>query len=109
VRSEELRIAKTESAFRDANERIVDSAQQVGLKQAEIVCECGDSDCGHRIEAPLEEYEEVRADGARFLIAPHHEEGAHEKVVEARPGYRVVEKLRAVGSAARRLNPRRAR
>jgi hypothetical protein len=109
VRSEELRIAKTESAFRDANERIVDSAQQTGLQQAEVVCECADPECGHRIEAPLEEYEEVRADGARFLIAPEHEDVAHEEVVETRPGYRVVEKLKAVGSAARRLNPRRAR
>jgi hypothetical protein len=107
VRSEELRIAKTESAFRDVNERIADSAQQIGLQQASLVCECADPECGHRIEAPLEAYEEVRADGARFLIAPQHEEGNHEQVVESRPGYRVIEKLRAVGSAARRLNPRR--
>jgi hypothetical protein len=29
-------------------------------------------------------------------------------VVESGAGYRIIEKLRAVGSAARRLNPRRA-
>lgn len=108
MRTEELRIAKTESAFRDVNERIADSAQQIGLEQAALVCECADPECGHRIDAPLEDYEEVRADGARFLVAPQHEEVEHERVVETRPGYRIIEKLRAVGSAARRLNPRRA-
>jgi hypothetical protein len=108
VRSDELRIAKTESAFRDVNERIAGSAQQIGLPEAALVCECADPECGHRIEAPLEDYEQVRADGARFLVAPQHEEVEHEQVVESRAGYRVIEKLRAVGSAARRLNPRRA-
>ena len=108
MRSEELRVAKTESAFRDANERIADSAQQIGLEKATLVCECADPECGHPIAAPLEDYERVRADGARFLIAPQHEEIDHEHVVETRPGYRIIEKLRAVGSAARRLNPRRA-
>jgi hypothetical protein len=108
VKSDELRIAKTESAFRDVNERIAGSAQQIGLQEAALVCECADPECGHRIEAPLEDYEQVRADGARFLVAPQHEEVEHEQVVESRAGYRVIEKLRAVGSAARRLNPRRA-
>lgn len=108
MRSEELLIAKTESAFRDVNERIADSAQQFGLQQAALVCECADAGCGHTIEAPLEAYEDVRADGARFLVAPQHVEVEHEQVVESRPGYHVIEKLRAVGSAARRLNPRRA-
>ena len=108
MKSEELRIAKTESAFRDANERIAGSAEQIGLQEATLVCECADPECGHPIEAPLEDYEEVRSDGARFLIAPQHEEFGHERVVETRPGYRIVKKLKAVGSAARRLNPRRA-
>lgn len=108
VRSEELLNAKTESQFRDANERIAASAEGFGLQQAELVCECGDPECGHRIEAPLDDYERVRADGARFLLAPEHEEQEHEQVIESRPGYRIVQKLRAVGAVARRLNPRRA-
>jgi hypothetical protein len=108
VRSDELRIAKTESAFREVNERIADSAEQIGLRQAALVCECADAECGHTIEAPLEDYEQVRSDGARFLVAPQHEEVDHEEVVGSRPGYRIIEKLRAVGSAARRLNPRQA-
>jgi hypothetical protein len=108
VRSEELRIAKTESLFRDVNERIVESAGQVGLPEADLVCECADPECGHRIEAPLDDYERVRSDGALFVVAPEHYVPEHEEVVESLPGYRIIEKLRAVGAAARRLNPRRA-
>ena len=106
MKSEELKIAKTESLFRDVNERIAGSAERVGIDEAEIVCECSDPECGHRIEAPLEDYEETRADGARFLVAPGHEKPEHEEVVRTRPGYRIVEKLRSIGAAARRLNPR---
>jgi hypothetical protein len=109
MRSEELRIAKTESQFRNVNERIVDSADQVGLPQADLVCECADPECGHRFEASLGDYERARANGALFVVAPEHHVPEHEEVVESRPGYRIVEKLRAAGAAARRLNPRRAR
>jgi hypothetical protein len=109
MRSEELRIAKTQSLFRDVNERIAESAEEVGLPQADLVCECADPECGHRIEAPLDDYERTRADGALFVVAPEHHVPDLEEVVESRPGYRIVEKLRAAGAAARRLNPRRER
>jgi hypothetical protein len=109
VRSDELHIAKTESRFRDVNERIAESAGEVGLEQAGLVCECADPECGHRIEASLDDYERARSDGALFVVAPEHHVPEHEEVVESRPGYRIIEKLRAVGAAARRLNPRRAR
>jgi hypothetical protein len=108
VKSEELRIAKTESRFREVNERIAESADEVGLLQADLVCECADRECGHRIEASLDDYEQVRSNGARFLVAPEHHVPEHEEVVESRPGYRIIEKLRAVGATARRLNPRQA-
>ena len=108
MRSEELRIAKTESRFRDVNERIAESADDVGLQEAALVCECADPECGHPIEASLDDYERARSDGALFVVAPEHHVPEHEEVIAARPGYRIVEKLRAAGAAARRLNPRRA-
>ena len=109
MRSDELLIAKTESAFRSVNERIVESATSVGASEAEFVCECDDPGCGRRITAPIDDYERVRSNGARFLVAPEHEEQGHEEVLASRPGYRIIEKLRAVGAAARRLSPRPAR
>jgi hypothetical protein len=108
MRSEELRIAKTESSFRDVNERIVDTAQRFGANEAELVCECADPDCGERIAAPLDDYEQTRGNGSHFLVAPGHEHAEHERVVETRPGFRIIAKLRGVGALARRLNPRRA-
>jgi hypothetical protein len=108
MRSEELRIAKTESLFRDVNERIAGTAEQIGANEAELVCECGDPECGERIGAPLDDYEETRADGSHFLVAAGHELQEHEDVVKTRPGFRIVSKLRGVGAVARRLNPRRS-
>jgi hypothetical protein len=108
MRSEELRIAKTESRFRDVNERIAETAERIGANEAEIVCECADPNCGERIAAPIEDYEETRADGSHFLVSPGHEEAEHERVVKTRPGFRIVEKLRGVGAVAMRLDPRRA-
>jgi hypothetical protein len=108
MRSEELRIAKTESRFRDVNERIADTAERIGANEAEIVCECADPDCGERIAAPLGEYELTRADGSHFLVVPGHEEQEYEQVLRTSPGFRVVEKLGGVGALAQRLNPRRA-
>ena len=106
MKSEELRIAKTESQFRDVNERIAETAQRFGASEAELVCECSNPDCGHRIEAPIADYEQTRADGAQFLVAPGHENPDHERVTRHRPGYRIVEKLRGIAAAARRLSPR---
>ena len=108
MRSEELQIAKTESRFRDVNERIAETAERIGANEAELVCECADPECGERIAAPLQEYEQTRANGSRFLVAPGHEHAEHERVVETRPGFRIVAKLRGVGAVAHRLNPRRA-
>ena len=107
MRSEELQIAKTESRFRDVNERIVETAVRIGAHEAEIVCECADPECGERIAAPLDDYEETRANGSYFLVAPGHEVQEHEDVVGTHPGFRVIEKLGGVGAVAQRLNPRR--
>ena len=109
MRTEELKTAKTESRFRDVNERIAESAEQFGIDELALVCECADPQCGRQIDAPVDEYEATRSDGAHFLVAPGHEVPEHERVIASRPGYRIVEKLRAVGAVARRLNPRPAR
>jgi hypothetical protein len=40
----EIRLAKTESLFRDVNERIAESAQRFDAEDAAFVCECADAD-----------------------------------------------------------------
>jgi hypothetical protein len=87
-----LNVARTESLFRDVNERIAETAKALNSDAAVFVCECADSECGERFEAPLADYERVRADGTRFLVAPGHEETTYEDVRRRRSEYRVVSK-----------------
>jgi hypothetical protein len=106
--AEPIRIARTESLFRDVNERIAETAQRFGSDDAVFVCECADPGCGERIPAPLDEYEQVRADGVRFLVAPGHEVPQYEHVVDQGGDFQVVAKTKDQGVAreARELDPR---
>ncbi|HEY2074304.1 MAG TPA: hypothetical protein VGG88_12075 [Gaiellaceae bacterium] len=107
--SEPERKAKTESAFREVNERIAENARRFDAGTTDFICECDDPMCTERVEATLDEYEDVRADGTRFLLAPGHGDGSIERVVEHRPNFDIVEKVqRAARAIARRLNPRTA-
>jgi hypothetical protein len=104
-----VRIAKTESLFRDVNERIAEAAQRFDSQNAEFVCECADAECTDRVSAPLDDYERAREDPTRFLLLPGHEDTRVERVVRARRGYAIVEKFeRTVAAIVRRLDPRAA-
>jgi hypothetical protein len=105
----EVRIARTESLFRNVNERIAENAQRTETEDTSFVCECHDADCTKRVEAPLGVYEDVRADGTQFLLVPGHEDERVERVVAERPRYEIVRKVnRIVAAHVRRLNPRAA-
>ena len=106
--TEILRIARTESLFRDVNERIAETAERFGAEDAEFVCECANAGCGERLAATLDEYEQVRADGARFLVAPGHVEPQYEQVIARRGDHQVVAKSKdaRLADAARELDPR---
>jgi hypothetical protein len=106
--TEQLRAARTESLFRDVNERIAEAAEGLHTSYAEFVCECADPTCDERFAAHLEEYEAVRADGRRFLVAPGHEVPDIERVVEVEPEHRVVQKDEddRIEREVRRLDPR---
>jgi hypothetical protein len=104
----EERIARTESLFRDVNERIAETAHRFDSETADFVCECADQTCTERVEATLQEYELARSEGTHFLLRPGHEDERIERVV-AQQGSRlaIVEKIgEAVVRTARRLNPR---
>lgn len=104
---EQARIARTESVFRHVNERIAETAERFGSEETEFVCECAAADCNHRVEVPLEKYDEVRQDATKFVVTDGHELPAHEKVVERHAPYLVVRKVgRALKAAVRRTDPR---
>ena len=102
-----VRRATTESLFRDVNERIAESAQRFEAETTQFVCECSDVNCTHRLETTLDEYEQVRADGATFLLAQGHAQEDIERVVAERGSFQIVEKIQAtVRATVQRLDPR---
>jgi hypothetical protein len=107
VENEKVKRATTEALFRDVNERIAESVEPFEANATQFVCECADANCTHRVEATLVEYEEVRADGATFMLAPGHEQDDIERVVEKHGRFHIVEKMQAtVRATVKRLNPR---
>jgi hypothetical protein len=108
MREDTTRIAKTESLFRDVNERIAESAGAVGLDDAEFVCECADPTCTERVSVDLGDYEAVRTESTHFLLVPGHELPARiERVIHHAGHYQIVRKVHdAVAAMVRRLDPR---
>jgi hypothetical protein len=104
---DKVKRARTQALFRDVNERIAESAQRFDADSTQFVCECPDPQCTHRLEATLDEYEEIRADPTTFLLAPGHAHEDIERVVQDRGRFHIVEKMqRTVRETVRRLNPR---
>jgi hypothetical protein len=83
-------VGKNEALFREVNERIRDITTQ--HRDAEFLCECGDPTCALPIPLDLDEYEEVRADAAQFVIVPGHEAPDVEDVVVQNERYAIVRK-----------------
>ena len=105
--TEEARIARTESVFRHVNERIVETAEQIDADETVFVCECADANCQHRLEVPLDTYENVRRDATTFIVAEGHEEPGFERVLQKRRGYAIVQKVtRRLAMLVRRTDPR---
>ena len=104
-----MKRARTEALFRDVNERIAESAERFAADRTQFVCECADASCADRLEATLSEYEEVRADGATFMLVDGHEHADIERVVKRKSRFNVVEKVQTtVRATVQRLNPRAA-
>ena len=105
---DQARMARTESAFREVNEAIAETAGRFEAEEADFVCECADPQCAHRVTAELEDYEEVRSEPTHFLLAPGHHKPQVEQIVERTGEFEVVEKVKPLmARIVRRLNPRR--
>jgi hypothetical protein len=106
----EERLAQNEAFFRDINERIRGAVEghPADGHVYEYLCECSDAGCVERIRLTTDEYEAVRSDPRRFVLAPGHAVAAIETVVDAEPEHLVVEKIGAAGELAEALDPRAA-
>jgi hypothetical protein len=108
------RVARNQSTFREANERIERAAGQLvaDVDPLPFICECAREDCTELTALSPQEYEAIRSDGRRFLVARGHETcevngETVAKVVERRPLFSVLEKVGEAGEFARELDPRR--
>jgi hypothetical protein len=72
-----------------------------------LICECGDTGCLERVGLlTISQYETVRNDPRRFIIAANHQAADVERVMERNAGYWIVEKLEGVPADARERDPR---
>jgi hypothetical protein len=96
------RQAQNEALFRAVNEQIAALDRKLASSSADadelydFECECGRHErCDGRIRMTLAEYDAVRAQDDRFLVAPGHETDALEHVVEQTERYSIVDKIPA--------------
>ena len=110
VHDRQERAARNQSLFRQINERIEDLNESFGLllPLGDWICECANDTCIERVEMNAGEYEAIRADGARFFVAPSDEHvwPDVEQVAERCERYWVVAMKDRAGELAKRANPR---
>jgi hypothetical protein len=101
------RIAKNDSLFREANERIesVAEEQKLTVSPVPFICECADLQCTQITSLTLEEYWYVRSNPRWFINAPGHESAGlgAVAVVEDHRSYVIVEKQGYAGEVAEAL------
>jgi hypothetical protein len=92
------------------NEAILQQALRFGGidDEYEFICECSDYRCAERLTLTLRDYEHIRAEGTRFVIAPGHDRAEVELVVETSPDHLIVEKDGLAGLLAEFADPRDA-
>lgn len=98
------RLARNQATFREANQRIVAAAGEIGVgaRSVPFICECADPSCTQVLPIDLADYEAVRRNPRRFLHADGHDDGLGEPV-ELHEGYVVVEKVGYAGEIVERL------
>ena len=105
----EARMAENEATFRDANEQIMKRAREYEFSdRVPFLCECGEPTCREILRLTLEQYEEVRRAGTRFLLVPGHEAVVDPSatIVNRTKEYVVIEKAGIAGEIAERRDPR---
>ena len=101
------RIVRNEVSLRGVNEAI-EGGRRTRRGLVPFVCECGLLGCNEVIELTLEAYEDVRSDGARFIVQPGHRSEV-DTLIATGEGYEVVQKREhEPAEYARRTDPRAA-
>ncbi len=99
------RQAKNEALLRAVNREIENASEQLGDRDLEVVCECGQQTCGGLIYVTADIYDGVHRERDRFLVLPGHENPEIERVVEATDQYVVVDKFGEAEDIVERQDP----
>ena len=100
-------LAHRQTVFREVNENIADVTRRFGETDYQLfICECSNTTCADALELTADEYAEVRAHGARFIVTPGHELDEVERVVDGNRRFSVVEKIGEAAHVALTENPR---
>jgi hypothetical protein len=104
----EARLARNEVMFRAINERIRELAgrfDQSGTEALGFVCECADETCVERVHLTADQYDDVRAIPARFVVVVGH--GATplvERIVYRSDQFVIVRKIGIAADTVRELS-----
>jgi hypothetical protein len=100
------RLAMNEALFREVNERIREISDNFGQDNEtyDFLCECSDPGCVERVVLTRSEYEKVRSDSARFVVAKGHVVPEIEAVVAHATDHVIVEKEGAAADVAIHLD-----
>lgn len=86
------RLARNQALFREVNERLYELVTAPTVTLLEFICECTDPNCVMSLSVAPGEYEAVRANSKRFIVARGHEVPEVEFVVEDNRRFLTVEK-----------------
>lgn len=103
------RVGRNDAIFREANERISDSAEAEEMtEEIPFLCECADESCTEIVRLSADEYEYVRSNATDFLNAPGHEvaAGPHGDVIERNGRFVIVRKRGIAAEIVEELDPR---
>jgi hypothetical protein len=91
------RLVRNQEMFRDANKRLHDVLNDAGASDNRYVpflCECADEECLARLEATLEEFEEVHIAYNHYFILSGHPRVEAEETVDQNDRFVAVVKER---------------
>ena len=105
LQAQRARHSAIASVHRTMNERRKNDAPEHFHGSITCECECHRAECGDNFEIAIDDYEAVRAEGRRFVVAPDHQDD-DELMIAVEPSYSVIEKVGDPGRDAQTLDPR---
>jgi hypothetical protein len=103
------RVARNDAIFREANEKIRDSAEELEFADViPLICECADPNCTQILRLTIEDYERVRSDPTHFINAKGHVTAAQGfgEIVEEGKEWDIIAKVGPAAEIVEELDPR---